>query len=114
MLTGHGSFGAFLFRIGKAISPICVFCREGVADDAAHTLGQCSAWDEERTTLNRTLEVEEDLNLPSVVRAICESSDAWLAFAQFCDTVMTVKERCERENERARRGGGGGPPSPSP
>lgn len=38
LLTGHGSFGTFLYRIGKAESPHCTHCAERVEDSASHTL----------------------------------------------------------------------------
>ncbi|XP_020294668.1 uncharacterized protein LOC109860175 [Pseudomyrmex gracilis] len=65
ILTGHGVFGNFLHRIGKADSPACEHC-DSDFDSAAHTLEECPAWEEERATL--IFVVGQDLSLPSVVR----------------------------------------------
>lgn len=41
LLTGHGSFNDFLFRIKKLESGMCTFCFDG--DSARHTLFVCPA-----------------------------------------------------------------------
>lgn len=51
ILTGHGCFGTFLFRIGKVTSSVCEHYASGEADSAEHTLRSCTAWDLERTEL---------------------------------------------------------------
>lgn len=43
VLTGHGLFQAYLFRIGKAPSDICVLCDSGAVDDVEHTVLHCAA-----------------------------------------------------------------------
>lgn len=41
VMTGHGCFGKFLYRINKRIDSSCDFC--GEEDDAKHTLRDCPA-----------------------------------------------------------------------
>lgn len=43
MLSGHGSFGHFLSRIGRRESTSCIYCPE-VDDDVGHTFFVCPAW----------------------------------------------------------------------
>lgn len=45
VLLGHGSFGAFLGRIGKG-QPMCVWCQE--TDMAEHVIMDCRRWQNER------------------------------------------------------------------
>ncbi|KYN12375.1 hypothetical protein ALC57_15455 [Trachymyrmex cornetzi] len=49
ILTGHGVFEAYLYRIGRRDTPICLFCR-ATRDTAAHTLLFCPFWAEQRYT----------------------------------------------------------------
>lgn len=72
IMTGHGSFGAYLHRIRRARSPMCAFCPAGVVDDSVHTLENCSAWDVQRARLSEELGVRT-VSLRVVVRTICES-----------------------------------------
>lgn len=44
VLTDHGRFGDFLFKINREKSPLCRFYDEGVGDNARHTITKCSAW----------------------------------------------------------------------
>jgi len=42
IVTGHGSFGDYLVRIGRVESPVCPHCG-GAEDSARHTLEECPA-----------------------------------------------------------------------
>lgn len=56
LLTGHGCFGTYLYRIGKVDTPGCEHCDDEEAEDSAeHTLEECSAWSEERAILRNSL-----------------------------------------------------------
>lgn len=53
ILTGHGCFSTYLYRIGKMDSPRCEYCDDVNAEDSAeHTLQDCAAWTREREALN--------------------------------------------------------------
>lgn len=43
LLTGHGSFAVYLFRIGKVDDSRCAHCNMGEEDSALHTLARCEA-----------------------------------------------------------------------
>ncbi|XP_026315790.1 uncharacterized protein LOC113227127 [Hyposmocoma kahamanoa] len=96
VLSGHGCFGKYLCRVGRETTAVCHQC--GCAEDTAqHTLQACPAWKEQRSSL--TAMVENDLFLPTVVRAMVGSETAWSAVASFCTDVMWRKEAAERERE---------------
>lgn len=97
ILTGHGCFGTFLFRIGKVTSPVCEHCASGEADSAEHTLQSCIAWDLERTELVSV--VGANLTLAGVIEEISLSRDAWGAFSHFAGVVMRKKEEAERRKQ---------------
>lgn len=71
LLMGHGSFGHFLWRIGKRETTICLHCSQ--ADDTLeHTLTDCPSWGNFRTDLryNLGLNLEENLTLDIVFSKI--------------------------------------------
>jgi len=100
LLTGHGCFNTFLFRIGKERSPICSFCNID-EDSAEHTLQVCERWSEERDILRR--EIGPDLRLVTIIGKMCESEEAWNAFLHFAEVVLRIKEEEERLREQQRR-----------
>ncbi|XP_018337475.1 PREDICTED: uncharacterized protein LOC108745679 [Trachymyrmex septentrionalis] len=104
VLTGHGVFESYLYKIGRWESSICLFCRAAI-DTAAHTLLFCPAWVEQRRELLEHVGVCRTFR--AMVRAIVRSPDAWLIFAEFCEIV-----RRKEEDERAREGGLGPPGGP--
>lgn len=113
ILTGHGCFDEYLFRIGRERTTDCHHCGHG-RDTAQYTLEECPAWN----TLRRALKnvVGEDLSLPDLVSQMVGSEEAWSAFSSFCEAVMLQKEKAERvrrneaeaaaESDRDGRGGG--------
>lgn len=74
IISGHGCFGNYLYRIDKVDSPKCEHCDSSVEDSADHTLQQCRGWAEEREALASA--IGNDLSLGSVMRAICSTEEA--------------------------------------
>ncbi|XP_018402051.1 PREDICTED: uncharacterized protein LOC108779184 [Cyphomyrmex costatus] len=94
LLTGHGCFGQYLYRIRKETSSACWFCPDRL-DSADHTLCECPAWDRERAELKAI--VGNDLSIPTLIMALLEKEKR-SAFLCFGDKVMSVKEEKERES----------------
>lgn len=100
LLTGHGLFYAYLYRIGKVETPICPLC--GVEEDTTeHMLITCPRWEIERGRLQEEIGLE--LHLSRIIEQILESEDKWKAFHTFAESTMTQKEEDERCRERNRR-----------
>ncbi|XP_041969583.1 uncharacterized protein LOC121726335, partial [Aricia agestis] len=97
VLTGHGCFGAYLCKVARREpTPVCHDC--GAAEDTAqHTLEVCDRWAVQRHDLVAVL--GGDLSLPSMVRCMLESDEAWQAAVSFCETVLSQKEAAERNRE---------------
>lgn len=93
ILTGHGSFGAYLHRIGRAASPGCVYC-DADLDDASHTLLDCPRWDEERAALAGAMG-EHALTPGGIVASIIRDREGWDAMETFAAAVMSQKEADE-------------------
>jgi len=97
ILTGHGCFGVYLHRIQKLDTPICLHCGSGDVDDADHVLQSCDAWEVDREALARV--IGDDLRLPTIIKKMSISVEAWEAVTRFSDEVMEEKEACERKRE---------------
>lgn len=90
--SGHGCFGKYLLRIGKATTAECEYC--GVSKDSAcHTLFECRARNRERETLH---ELTDTLEHSSNVRKMVESKNVWNAVAHFARKILRAKEDAER------------------
>ncbi|XP_041978554.1 uncharacterized protein LOC121732662 [Aricia agestis] len=97
VLTGHGCFGAYLCKVARREpTPACHDC--GAAEDTAqHTIEVCDRWAVQRHDLVAVL--GGDLSLPSMVRCMLESDEAWQAAVSFCEYVISQKETAERNRE---------------
>lgn len=99
ILTGHGCFADYLFRIGRETTDICFHCGNA-CDTAQHTLEVCDSWCIERTELCEI--VGYNLALPSLVEAMLDSENNWKAVVQFANGwVMLQKEEAERVRREA-------------
>ncbi|XP_011861152.1 PREDICTED: uncharacterized protein LOC105558198 [Vollenhovia emeryi] len=102
LLTGHGCFGTYLRRIGKAVCPYCwEEGGEGEIDSAEHTIADCRTWSAERAEL--TTVIGEDLSLRGVVQQMVETREKWAAFSLFVERVMRSKEEAERRRQEQER-----------
>ncbi|KAL6416660.1 hypothetical protein ACFW04_013266 [Cataglyphis niger] len=99
VLTGHGCFSKFLYRIGRRENTMCDLCGEEV-DDVLHTLRECPVWDLERIRMRRDLSIERWFALGDILEAILESEEKWSSFAAFVENAMRDKEDEERRRER--------------
>lgn len=99
LLTGHGCFNEFLYRIGKCPTPNCARCGS-VPDTVDHTIADCPAWDVQRGVLRAA--VGEDLSLSAIIRSMVASKEGWRAVRDFARAVLRIKE--EEERVRQRRG----------
>ncbi|XP_025264647.1 uncharacterized protein LOC112638028 [Camponotus floridanus] len=101
MMTGHGSFGHFLYRIGRRDTAACYHCSS--ADDSLdHTIAECSAWDIPRFEFRRKMGLgnNDSLTLRVIVEKILQKKEYWNAFSHFAVVVLKVKEE-ERKREGA-------------
>lgn len=110
LITGHGCFSDYLFRIGREGQIMCYHCGLGT-DSAQHTLEECWSWTVERAELR--LVVGPDLSLPALIRRMLASNDCWRAIASFADVVMLCKEDAERMRRNNNDASGSGSDSGS-
>ncbi|RVE40790.1 hypothetical protein evm_014558 [Chilo suppressalis] len=100
VLTGHGCFGHYLYRVARREeTPQCHHC--GAPDDTAeHILLECLAWRQRQQRCDLIAALGGGtLSLRSMVEAMLRSESAWEAAASFCENVISQKEAAERERE---------------
>lgn len=97
-MTGHGSFGAYLHKIGKAESSACVDCATA-EDTAQHTIFECERWREQRGELKE--KVGRRVTPDNIVGMMLEKEENWLAITQYVSGVISVKEEEERNRQAA-------------
>ncbi|XP_075217948.1 uncharacterized protein LOC142322759 [Lycorma delicatula] len=92
LLTGLGSFGQYLYKIGKRATPQCDYCQE--IDKAEHTIFVCPRWARNRS------EIPANRLTPDILINWLVFSDVnWNWFRRFAGEVLRSKE------EEARRRG---------
>lgn len=99
LLTGHGCFATYLYRIGKKENPLCEHCEAGMFDSVEHTLAVCGAWSTERDRLREA--IGSELTMKAIVAAMSSTEEAWIAVETFAESVLTAKEMAERERQAA-------------
>lgn len=99
LLTGHGSFGRYLWRMGKRPTAECFHCQHA-EDDLDHTITRCPAWDTPRLEMSRIMEFPRAPTLRDIVGRILSSEAEWSAFMDFATTVVRAKGEEERRRER--------------
>lgn len=103
IITGHGCFQSYLYRIRKAKTPICIFCNVE-EDTSEHTLQRCNEWNAQREILCSV--IGQDLTLTTLIKQMTQSEENWEAFIRlgarlsFSEAVMFAKEEEERARER--------------
>ena len=90
-MTGHGCFGAYLYKYKRRASPDCVYC--GMEDTPSHTLFECGRWDEVRQRCPNRV----DLTVERMVRAMLESRHAW---GQISRTIVEILRKKEEEDQQ--------------
>lgn len=101
VVTGHGSFRPYTYRIGKSSRTNCDFC-DAVIDDNIHNLVECREWEEDRNRLADAMGCEIR-SLRIVLQGITRCEGKWKAFIDFCERVMRRKEEREREEQTRER-----------
>ena len=91
LLTGHGFFLAYLYKIGKVSSPACVYC-EAALDDAEHTFFACNRWSDKRTDLER---MTGCLTPDTIVSMMIRKKENWDACGDFVEKVLREKKADE-------------------
>lgn len=83
-LTGHGTFGKYLHRIGRAESPHCGLC--GLIEDAGHVLTRCPKHAGHRCLAEEQLGTK--LSPKNFVNVMLESRRNWDIVSGLCRSIL--------------------------
>ncbi|XP_018495464.1 uncharacterized protein LOC108864396, partial [Galendromus occidentalis] len=84
LLSGHGSFGEYLYRIGKTDSPSCTLCHSGPIDDVCHTFEVCADLGPIRAEFRRNSSYTGPVECGRLVRYMLHGRDEWRHVASLC------------------------------
>ena len=90
MLSGHGYFQKYLYKMGKTNSPLCIYGCDSF-DDANHTFFECERWRRERLILDQ--KVCTYLNEVNIVSIILLNEENWKNVTTFVESVLRLKKR---------------------
>ncbi|CAB0001559.1 unnamed protein product, partial [Nesidiocoris tenuis] len=85
LLTGHGAFRAYLHKMGRARSPMCLHCSDA-QDDACHTFFVCERWAGWRRAVEDEL---GRLQPETLVLKMIETDRNWKRVASFARAVLS-------------------------
>lgn len=91
-LTGHGSFGSYLFRFKKRTSPRCLYCEEQ-NDTPLHTIFECNRWDFERDQLQ--LQLGKVITTTNLVNTMLTGETEWNLIGRYINFIIRQKEEYE-------------------
>lgn len=94
VLTGLGSFAAFLHRIGKVPSSRCFYC-DSVCDSAKHTMFICPAWEHLRRDLYIDLDIGNVADWQIMMPKMLQCKNNWNLISSFIFKIMSKKENQE-------------------
>lgn len=89
MLSGHGYFRKYLYRMNKCSSPYCIYEERECVDDAEHTFFQCIRWRDEREAIVRRI---GPITPDNVVEKMLLEEQNWLVMASYCENLLRSKK----------------------
>ncbi|XP_039952125.1 uncharacterized protein LOC120769275 [Bactrocera tryoni] len=89
LLSGHGYFKKYLYRMGKVEEPSCPY-NDATEDDAEHTFIECERWQGERTVVEGLV---GPINADNVISVMLESETNWGIIQKYAATVLRIKKR---------------------
>ena len=84
MLTGHRYFREYLHRMGKCLSPFCIYVKKEALDNAEHIFYSCCRWAESRIRL--------ETGPINVMTKMMNSSESWNTVKLFVKHVLRRKK----------------------
>ena len=86
LLSSHGAFKAFKFKIKKARDAACDDCGGESVDDAEHVLTECPTYEVERQVLSRA--IRAPVEATTIIGLAMSSPERWTALREFARATM--------------------------
>lgn len=99
-LTGHGSFGKYLHKIGKRQEDACQLC--GVSPDTVkHAIFECDMWNKLRMEIST--DIGKEIRAENFVELMLKSEYNWNRLDGAIRKIMKTRETVERDKERGQQ-----------
>lgn len=89
MLSGHGYFRKYLYKMNKCSTPYCLYEEEEVIDDAEHTFFRCSRWTEYRHDVERIVGL---ITVENIIDTMVIDDTNWCIIAKYCEKILRIKK----------------------
>lgn len=89
MLSGHGYFRKFLFKIGKCSTPFCLYEEDETIDDAEHTFFHCTHWRMSRESVERDI---GSISTVNTIEKMIGDEKSWNTVAKYCEHILRMKK----------------------
>lgn len=90
-MTGHGTFGSYLHKIGKKQNAKCWFCNE--IDTPEHTIFYCNQWTNDR--LQAEIQLNQTIHKDNISNLLLHSEDYWNIITQMIRKILKSKQTYE-------------------
>ena len=88
VLSGHGYFRSYLFKMRKVRSPTCLYCG-AEKDDAEHTFFDCDRWSADRRLLEDAV---GHISPESMVQVMLDKHENWALVSRFAEEILRTKK----------------------
>lgn len=90
LLSGHGYFRSYLYKMRKTSSPECLYC-PGQTDTAEHTFFACQRWAPERGTLR--VQPGGTVSPDTIVQGMIADEETWNRTVRYVEEVLRRKKK---------------------
>ena len=94
ILSGHGCFRAYFYKIGLEEDSLCRVCDMGASEDVEHVLFVCPRFRTERDLIAK--QVGYPLTSRNLMEVMLVSEENWMAVANFAASITKVLRRLVR------------------
>lgn len=97
ILSGHGDFRSYLYKMHRAEDDRCVYCSE--TDTAEHVFFECPRWNAPRRRLEML--VDEKITPDNLVEIMLRDHGNWRSVQSCAEEILKDKEKDEKEKQTA-------------
>ena len=90
MLSVDGYLGKYLHRMGKTVSPYCLYQDGKVIDDAEYTFFEYVRWQIYRSVLTS---INGTITVANIVDVMITSRENWASVANYLERILRLKKR---------------------
>lgn len=89
LLSGHGYFRKYLYKMRKSSTPFCLYEQEELLDNAEHTFFHCTQWNEYRENVESQI---GEITVENITEKMGKDEQSWIAVSKYCEYVLRTKK----------------------